>query len=88
MVNIQTDNLGDDRFSPGVGCCADMAYQERPEFLGNDSDSSEDCGCRPPGDIDFYDLREFEAECDWYFTEGTEDVWCLMVFRRTAISYI
>ena len=41
MVNIQTDNFGDDRFSPVVGCCADMAYRERPEFLGNDSDSSE-----------------------------------------------
>ena len=45
MVNIQTDNFGDNRFSPGVGCCVDMAYRERPEFLGNDSDSSEDCGC-------------------------------------------
>ena len=28
MVNIQTDNFGDDQFSPGVGCCADMAYRE------------------------------------------------------------
>ena len=25
-------------------------------------------------DVDFYDLREYEAECDWYFTEGTEGV--------------
>ena len=32
--------------------------------------------CRPPGDVDFYYLREYEAECDWYFTEGTESVWC------------
>ena len=44
MVNIQIDNVGDDRFSPGVGCCADMAYRERSELMGSDSDSSEDCG--------------------------------------------
>ena len=71
MVNIQTDNFGDDRFSPGVGCHVDMAYREHPEFLGNDSDSSEDCGCGPLGDVDFYDFRE----CDWYFAEGTECDW-------------
>ena len=58
--------------SPGVRCRADMAYRERPEFLGNDSDSSEDCGCGPPGDVDIYDFREYEEECDWYFAEGTE----------------
>ena len=75
MVNIQIDNVGDDRFSPGVGCCAAMAYRERSELMGSDSDSSEDCGCRPPGDVDFDDLREYEAECDWYFTEGDEGLW-------------
>ena len=53
MVNVQSDNFGDDRFSPGVGCCTDMAYRERPEFLGNDSDSSEDCGCGPPETLIF-----------------------------------
>ena len=75
MVNVQIDNVGDDRFSPGVGCCADMAYLERSELMGSDSDSSEDCGCSPPGDVDFDYLREYEAECAWYFTEGDECVW-------------
>ena len=69
MVNVQTDTVGDDRFSPGVGCrvpldwqnCEDMTYWddmtywERLELLGDDSDSSEDCRCGPPGDFDFYD---------------------------------
>ena len=64
MVNIQTDNVGDDRFSPGVRCCADMAYRERSENMGSDSDSSADCGSRPPGDVDFDYHREYEAECD------------------------
>ena len=75
MVNVQIDNVGDDRFTPGVGCCADMAYRERSEVMGSDSDSSEDCGCRPPGDVDFDDFREYEAECNWYITEGDEGVW-------------
>ena len=75
MVTIQIDNVGDDRFSPGVGCCADMAHREHSELIGSDSDSSEDCGCRPPSYVDFDDLREYEAECDWYFTEGDEGVW-------------
>ena len=38
MVNIQTDNDGDDRFSPGVGYCADLAYRERSELMGSVSD--------------------------------------------------
>ena len=45
------------------------------ELMGSDSDSSEDCGYRPPGDVDFDDLREYEAECDWYVTKGDEGVW-------------
>ena len=70
MVNIQIDYVGDDRFSPGVGCCAEMAYREQSELMGSDSVSSEDCGCGPPGDVTFDDLRGYEAECDWYFMEG------------------
>ena len=46
-----------------------------PEFLGNDSDSFEDCWCSPPSDVDFYDFREYEEECNWYFAEGTESDW-------------
>ena len=61
----------------------DMAYWERPELLGNDSDSSEDCGCSPPGDFDFYDHRDYEEEWErnfaeeWErnFAEGTEGDW-------------
>ena len=39
----------------------DMTYWERLELLGDDSESSEDCGCGPPGDFDFYDPRDYEA---------------------------
>ena len=38
-----------------------MTYWERLELLGDDSDSSEDYGCGPPGDFDFYDPRDYET---------------------------
>ena len=65
MVNVQTNTVGEDRFSPGVGCrvpldrqdYVDMTYGEHLELMEVDSDSSEDCGCGPLGDFDFYDPR-------------------------------
>ena len=75
MVNVQTDTFGDDRFSPGVGCRVplvrwnwdDMACWERPELLGDDSDSSEDC--------DFYDPRDYEEEWERNFAEEAAGYW-------------
>ena len=48
---------------------------ERPELLGNYSDSSEDCGCSPPGDFDFYDHRDYEEEWERNFAEEAEGYW-------------
>ena len=70
MVNVETDTVGDDQFSPGVGWhvllyrrnCDNMTYWERLELLVGHSDSSEDCGCGPPGDFDLYDPRDYEVE--------------------------
>ena len=52
MVNVQTNVIGDDRFSPGVGYCVpldrqnciDLSGKEHREFLENDWDSSVTCG--------------------------------------------
>ena len=70
---MYTDTVWDDRFSPDFGCRVpldwqkcddmthwdDMTYWECLELLDDDSDSSEDCGCGPPGDFDLYDLRDY-----------------------------
>ena len=56
MVNVQTDTVGDDRFSPGVGCRVPLDQQNYDDMTHwDDSDSSEDCGCGPPGEFYFYD---------------------------------
>ena len=94
MVNVQTDTVGDYRFSPGVGCRIplvrqnwdDMAYWERPELLGNDSDSSEVCGCSPPGD--FYDPRDYEEEWERNFVEEADGYWLADSLHETEDSCI
>ena len=69
MVNVHTNTVGDDRFSPGVGCCVlldqqdcvDMTCEECRELLEEGSDSSENCGYGPLGDLDYYDPRDYET---------------------------
>ena len=39
----------------------DVTCVEYRELLGEDSDSSENCGCGPLGDLDCYDPRDYET---------------------------
>ena len=68
-MNVQMNTVGDDRFSPGIGCCIpldrqdcmDMTYEEYQELLEEDSDSSENCGYGPLADVDYYGPRDYET---------------------------
>ena len=50
-----------------------MTYWERLELLGDDTDSSQDCGCGPPGD--FYDPRDYESGWERNDAEEAEGYW-------------
>ena len=69
MVDVQTNVIGDDRFSPGVGCCVplnqqnciDSSGKEHRELLENDWDSSITCGYGSLDALDYYDPRVSET---------------------------
>ena len=62
MVNVQTDTVGNDWFSLGVGCRVPLYRHNYDDMTyWDDSDSSEDCGCGPPSEFDFYYPRNYEA---------------------------
>ena len=69
MVNVRTNVIWDDRFSPGVGYCIpldrpnciDFAEKEHRELLENDWDSSLTCGYGSLDALDCCDLRVSET---------------------------
>ena len=82
MVNVQTNTVGDDRFSPGVGWgvplvrqdCVDMTCEEYRELLEEDSDSSENCGYDTLSVLNYYDPRDYETVWEGSSPGETGDV--------------
>ena len=76
MVNVQTDTVGNDWFSLGVGCRVPLYRHNYDDMTyWDDSDSSEDCGCSPPSEFDFYYPRTYEAGWERMYTEKAEGYW-------------
>ena len=69
IVSVQTNVIGDDRFSPGVGCCVplnqqnciDSSGKEHRELLENDWDSSVTCIYGSLDVLNYYDPRVSET---------------------------
>ena len=76
MVNVQTDTVGDNRFSPGVGCRVPLGLQNYDDMTYlDDSDCSEDCGYGLPGEFELYDPRDYEAGWERMYADETNDYW-------------